>query len=76
MWGIFIWEKVLTEDERKGLLDVWEIGYTALVWQWDMVHEGEQEVNSEENRESYCKSNVWHKTDGQKNTDELMYIPG
>jgi len=31
MLGIFIWEKVLTKDERGGLPEMREIGYA--VWQ-------------------------------------------
>jgi len=49
MWGIFMWEKVLTEDKRRGLSDICEISYA--VWQWDMVLvcEGEGGVSSEAN---------------------------
>jgi len=42
-----MWENVFTEDKRKGLSDMYEIGYA--VWQQGMVLEEERGVNSEAN---------------------------
>jgi len=62
-----------------GPSDMCKIGY--VVWQWDILFEGERSVNSEENRESYDESKMWRETEtspaaSDENTDELMNVLG
>ena len=69
--GILIWENVLTEDERKDLWYMCEIGYAML---YGSETWGEWGVNSEVNWEIYGKSNVWREDWWTKRT--LMNMRG
>ena len=64
MRGVAELQKVLVEGERNGLSELCKIG--DVIWEWEMVSEGKWDSNFEKDRKSNGESNVWCKTDGEK----------
>jgi len=64
MRGVAELKKVLAEAERNGLSELCKIG--DVIWEWDMVLEGKWDGNFKKDQESNGESNVWCKTDREK----------